>query len=157
MSEWLKVWTAHDVAAQKSVPLKSKALANYMQQKLGVPYPTVQDMVILRAKVKKLFAEYPHADWKTICKIVDYCKSVRYRPNRAWAVLDKHREAWAAGFVPELDFNFQPPTPDLDERMADALAAEKRPGWRRRLLMAQGPEQKKAVLEAWTQSSSTYQ
>lgn len=156
MSDWLRTWTPADVAAQKTVAQKSIAYANYMQQKLGVPYPTVKDMIVLRKKIKALFEQYPNADWKTLCKIVDYCKSVRYRPNRAWAVLDKHREAWAAGFVPEMDFNYKPPEPAIDDRITDALAAEKRPGWRRRLLMAQTPEQKKGVLEQWRASDSSY-
>jgi hypothetical protein len=149
MSNWLKVWTPEDVQAQRTHKDHMVAFANYVQQQLGSPYPTNGDFAILRGKAKQIFDQFPHADWRTLCKIVRYCKSKKKRPPRAWMVLDQYREAWSAGFAPELDFNFVAPDIDLDAELAGVLLQEEHPSWRRRLVMAQGLEAKKGVLSAW--------
>lgn len=149
MSDWLKVWTADEVQNQNNTLEKSKAYASYLQQRLGLPFPTLKDQAILRSKAKAIFDQYPEADWKTLCKVADYCKARKQRPPRAWMVIDLYREAWAAGFAPELGFNYVPPAPEVDSELAEILQHEHRSGWRRRLLMAQGPQAKREVLAEW--------
>lgn len=147
MTEWLKTWTPDEVVNAKDKPL---AFAQYVQQSLGVPWPTLSDQMILRRRIKEFFKATPDADYYTLCRTAQWARSRRRRPPRIWMVVDMVRDAWAAGALPELD----PATREdrqLEEAIAKALRVEKREGWRRRLIGAQGLDARRAAYRAWQQ------
>lgn len=123
------------------------AWAEYVQQTLGVPWPTVRDQAILRNRVQDFFDRYPRADWYTLCRLVQWCKNRKKRDARVWMVLDRFRAAWVAGALPELD----PSTVDdnVEARIAAALERESNPTWRRRLLGAVGAQARRVAIDAW--------
>lgn len=149
MSNLLKVWTPDDVQNSQD---QAKAFCEYAQQVAGIAWPTGADIAIVRKKAKTFFEHYPHTDWRTLCRVVQWCKARRRRPPRIWMVLDKFRDAHTAGFLPELDSQEQIEQ-HIECGIADALASETREGWRRRLIMARGPQQKRSVLSEWQSSS----
>lgn len=120
--------------------------AEYCQQTLGTPWPTNQDRIILRKKVKEFFAHYPHADWYTLCRVVMFARSRKRRYERVWAVIGEFRKAYTAGVLPELD-----PANRVDEKyemlVSRALETEDDPYWRKRLLLAQGPQKEEVYVE----------
>lgn len=152
MSSILKTWTPEDVAHADD---PYKAFCSYVQQSVGIPYPTGKDIAIVRKKAKDFFEMYPAADWFTLCRIAQWAKSRKKRPPRIWMLIDKHRDAWAAGVIPEISYNAVPEDIDVEAGIAKALDQETRPGWRRRLTMARGPEFRKGVLLEWLSEQKT--
>jgi hypothetical protein len=127
------------------------AFADYVQQTIGVPWPTIRDMKILRSKIDGFFTLYPHTDYRTLCRIVMFMQSRKRRVPRTWMVVEEFRKAWAAGQLPELDpDNMRDETTVLS--ISDALTTEHDPVWRRRLLLAQGASAQQEVLAAWRTS-----
>ena len=145
MTRWLKVWTPEDVAEADDKPL---AFANYVQQTLGCPWPTKQDQIVLRKRLKECFEAIPEADYYTLCRTVQWARARKRRPPRVWMVVDYVRDAWSQGALPELD-----PANRTDKKLEEAIAAalkiEKRDGWRRRLLGAQGLDARQEAYRAW--------
>lgn len=141
---WLTRWTPEMVA---HAPDPALAFCEYAQQTLGVPWPTREDQCILRRRVKELLDRYPHADYFTLCRLVQWCRAHKKRKPRVWMVVDCWRDAWVAGALPELD-----PThadDDVERRIRAALDVEQRQSWRRRLLSAIGPAARRAAVDAW--------
>lgn len=145
MSSVLKTWTPDDVQA---APDPAKAFCEYAQQTLGVPWPTIKDMTILRKKTKVFFEQYPQCDWRTMCRVVQWCATRKKRHSRVWMVVEEFRKAWTAGALPELN-----PHTHRDEAVEDrvykALEEEQDPVWRRRLLLAQGSQDQEEVYQMW--------
>jgi hypothetical protein len=104
-------------------------------------------MAILRKKCKEFFEHYPQADWRTLCKVVQWAKEHRKRFTRVWGVVGCFRNAWTAGCLPELDVPES--DPHLEMEISRALEGEERDSWRRRLLGAQGYEARREALEEW--------
>lgn len=125
--------------------------AEYTQQVLGVPFPTIKDTVILRKKIKEFFAAYPQADYTTLCRIVTWARQHRKRPPRTFMVVDLFREAWAGRALPELDQS--PADVELARGIHKALEIETDPQWRRRLRRASGSGRRE-VFEEWRQEKS---
>lgn len=145
----LIVWTPAKV---QNADDKPRAYAEYLQQTMGVPWPTAKDLVILRRKIKEVFENYPQADYYTLCRLAAWCKSRRKRYSRVWMVVETLRDAWAAGALPELDPEGE--DKELEEKIAEALKTEEREGWRRRLMGASGRTARKEAYEEWQQSNS---
>lgn len=141
---WTTTWTP-DLVARAPDPVL--AWSEYVQQVLGVPFPTVQDQKILRKQVRELFDRYPRADWYTMCRLVQWCKNRKKRDARVWLVLARFRAAWVAGALPELDPTMTDST--VEARIVGALEAERDPIWRRRLLGCVGPQARRATIDAW--------
>lgn len=148
----LNTWTPDLVQAS---PDQVAAFCEYCQQTLGVPWPTLHDMMILRKKIKELFGRYPNADYRTLCRIVVWMRARKWRVARVWAVVDKYRDAWAAGQLPELDPGYQPPDLNISSLIADALEEETDPVWRDRLLLASNPAAQREVYGLWQTSSAS--
>lgn len=150
---WLHVWTPSDV---QNAADPAKAFADYCQQTMGVPWPTIGDLKILRKKANEFFEHYPQADWTTLCRVAQWCRSRKRRCSRVWLVVDEFRNAWAKGGLPELD-----PRDNADERVEEgierALEAEERPEWRRRLIAARGVDARREAYQEWLASSSSSQ
>lgn len=146
----LRTWTPDLVQA---APDQTRAFAEYIQQTLGVPWPTAKDMTILRKKCNEFFGHYPDLDYRSLCRVVVYCRTRKRRPPRMWMVVDEFRKAWSAGALPELDPVYREDE-NLDEKINAALATEQDPVWRRRLLLAQGPSARREVYAAWATSSA---
>ena len=145
MSMLLKNWTPDEV---QNADDQAKAFCNYLQQAVGVPMPTGNDIALVRKKAKDFFDAYPHTDWRTLCRVGLWCRARKRRPPRPWMVIDKYRDAWAAGYIPEL--NQTDRVEDvIEEGITKALQVEQREGWRRRLLMARGAESRRKVFTEW--------
>lgn len=149
MHAMLKTWTPDDV--QKADD-KVKAYCNYVQQIIGVPYPTGKDIAIVRRKAKDFFKLYPQADWYTLCRVAHWCKARKRRPAYIHNVIDSYRFAWSAGYIPELS-SADRKDENVEQQIALALQVERRDGWRRRLILSSGPEQRKKVLDEWRQDT----
>jgi len=141
----LKTWTPDEV---QSADDKAKAFCEYLQQAVGIPLPTGKDIALVRRKAKDFFNEYPHTDWRTLCRVGNYCRQRKKRLPRSWMVIDKYREAWSAGFLPELN-QTERREEDVERAIAAALEHEQREGWRRRLLMARTAETRRKALGEW--------
>lgn len=144
---WLTHWTPELVQTAEDPPL---AFASYVQQTAGCPWPTLKDQSILRRKCKDFFKQYPDATWFTLCRVVDWVKGQRKRHARVWMYVDRFRDCWAAGQLPELDYGAV--DTDLEVAIEKALQTETREGWRARLIGTTGPESRKKVYEEWLSS-----
>lgn len=126
---------------------RPKLFADYVQQTLGTPWPTMKDMIVLRKKINEIFEHHPNANYHTLCRIVIFSRSRKRRFERVWGVLGDFRWAFKAGVLTELD-----PTYQTDGHYAPlvqrALEDEKDPVWRKRLLMA-GAQQQESVYLEW--------
>jgi hypothetical protein len=147
MTDWLKQWTIEDILAAPEKE-KPKAFAQYCQQTVGIAWPTVKDMTILRKRCADFLENVPGADWGTLCRVAQYCRARKRRVPRVYMVIDEFRHAWRDGYLPELD-----PSNRQDEaveaEIIRILGFEKRDGWRRRLLGAQGLDARRLAVEEW--------
>jgi hypothetical protein len=123
------------------------AFAEYVQQKLGVPWPTAKDMNILRSKIKEFFGHYPKLTYFTLCRIVEWARARHRRYDRVWKVIDAFRYAWKDGALPELDPDRAETT--VEERITAALTVETNPMWRRCLIGAAGVEARRRIIDEW--------
>lgn len=141
---WLTVWTPDRVAG---APDPLDAFVCYSQQVLGVPWPTQKDKNALRKQVREFFARYPRADYRTLCRVVQWNRSRNRRFRSVVYVVDTWKDCWVQGKLPELD----PPRVDdeVEERIAEAITVETDPYWRRRLIGAQGREARRQTLSEW--------
>jgi hypothetical protein len=123
------------------------AFAEYVQQKLGVPWPTQKDFAILRHKITEFFEHYPRLNYFTLCRVVDWARSRHRRYDRVWKVVDAFRYAWTDGAIPEL----APDQTDegVEARITAALAVETSATWRRCLLGATGAKARRQIIEEW--------
>lgn len=130
-----------------SAPDPVVAFAEYVQQKLGVPWPTQKDFTILRHKITEFFEHYPKCTYYTLCRVVEWARSRRRRYDRVWKVIDAFRYAWIDGVLPELD----PDQTDdnVEARINAALTVETSTWWRRCLLGATGATARRQIIEEW--------
>lgn len=153
-SSYLTIWTPDKVqqAADEHAADGPVAFASYAQQELGVAYPTVKDMAILRKKIKEFFALYDTADYHTLCRIVFWAKNRKRKKrfNKTWALVEAWRDALAQGALPELERGAV--DPGLEAEIQRALEVEQRPEWRRRLLGAAGAEARQKAILDWEAS-----
>lgn len=147
MSTFTKTWERSEVDDADS-------FCDYAQQMLGVPWPTIQDKVILKNKVAELFRRYPQLDWAAMTRVVDWMRTRRKRPSRIWMIPEAFREAWASGVLPELDPRDEE-DPSLERLIAAALAVETDPYWRGRLIGSRGIAARRRSLNAWLESDSS--
>jgi hypothetical protein len=147
---WLTTWTPERVV---SAPDPVVAFAEFVQQKLGVPWPTQKDLAILRKKITEFFEHYPKLTYFTLCRVVEWCRSRHRRYDRVWKVIDAFRYAWTDGVLPELD----PDQTDdsVEDRITAALAVETSPTWRRYLLGATGVSARRQIIEEWEAKKGT--
>jgi hypothetical protein len=145
---WFTDWTPEKVA---TAPDPTLAFAEYVQQTMGVPWPTNNDIVVLRKKVNEFFSHYPNADFYTLCRVAGWCRARRKRFQRVWMVVDCFRDAFAAGALPELDRRDHHDA-DVEAGIAAALQTETDPWWRRRFLGCQGPQLRREALADWRQA-----
>lgn len=124
----------------------AKTLAQYIQQRLGTPYPTTQGMIVLKQNIKHIFKLYPDANYQTLIKVVDWAKTKGQKYAHCHSLVAAYRYAWRDGYLPELDPN---PTKEIDRLIEDALQSETDSDWCRRLIMASGIEAKTNTYKAW--------
>lgn len=123
------------------------AFAEYAQQRLGIPWPTQKDIIVLRRGVKDVFANCPGTDWYSICRLVDWASARNRRYKRVWALVHDFRDAWHDHYLPEL--NRPLVQGDVESAIRAALDVETDPRWRRQLLGVQGSDARAAVLADW--------
>lgn len=133
-------WTPEMVVA---APDPVIGLANYIEQILGVGFPTKNDLLILRRRVNEIFEHYPKANYQTMCRIVQYNKQIKRKFARVYTVIDSFREAKAAGWLPELT---SPHDEDLRDRILKILLVETDREWRARFLACPDDEARRFVL-----------
>lgn len=140
---WLTTWTPDKVAA---APDPIVALGNYMQQTLGIAFPSIQDIAGMRKIANDIAANYPGASTNTLCRVVQYAKSRRRRPMKGSQVMGMWREAMAAGYLSELD-------PNNDQALMDTiytiLETETDERWRSRLLCCLDNDSRRLAIADW--------
>lgn len=127
----------------------AKTFARYCQQEVGIPYATQANMVILRRHIKGFFEHYPQADYRTLCKLIDWAKARNKRFTAPHILVTAFRSAWKDGFLPELDPKRQNIDEQLEEKINKALEIETLPFWRMRLFGATGIEARRNVYTDW--------
>lgn len=126
----------------------SKTFARYVQQRLGVPYPTAKNLVILNKAIKSFFEEYPHLGYESLCNLVDWAKARNKRFADTYVLVNMYRFAWQDGFLPELDpIDFE--AQSFQEKEDFLLDRESDPYWRNKIMDAQTVDAKQAIYEAW--------
>lgn len=149
MTTWLMAWTPDRVQGADD---QARAFADFCQQTIGTPWPTVRDLTILRKKCKDFFSHYPETDWRTLCRVASWCRSKKKRVPRVWMVVELFREAWRGGALPELD-PAQRAESDVEAGIAAALETEQRQDWRHILLVARGLEARREAYDSWLAST----
>lgn len=127
----------------------AKSFANFAQQKLGIPYPTQKSIAVLNKALKEFFAQYPQADYSTMCRLVEWAISKKKRFAHTYSLVYAFRYAYKDGYLPELDPNRERTNDDLEALIEEALVVEKDPEWRRRFMVAHGVKARGEVYEAW--------
>ena len=140
---WLTTWTPEKVA---DAPDPIVALGNYMQQLLGIAFPTIQDISGIRGIANEIAQHYPGATTNTLCRVVQYAKAKRRRPTKGSQVMGMWREAMAAGYLNELD-------PSNDQALMDTiyriLETEDDQRWRSRLLCCLDNDARRLAISDW--------
>lgn len=127
-----------------------KSYASYVQQQTGIPYPTSKEIPTLRKTLREFFDDQPNANYFTLCRIVDWAKARKRRYASVYGlVCNGWKYAWADGYLPELDPDYQQKDEDLEALITAAIEREDNPEWVRRLIVAQGNESRRRVYEAW--------
>ena len=127
------------------------SFCRYVCQTIGTPY-AFKDEIVMRRKVREFFEQYPHCSYGTLVRLVQWARSKKKRPARAWYIIDMARYAWADGALPEMD----PQNVDLtlETKIRQALESETDPEWRRRLMTAEG-DGRRVVFQQWTETLSS--
>lgn len=81
----------------------AESFALYVRQKLGTPYPTQQQLIVLRRQLRQFFEQYPDLGFDVLLKVVDWSRAKRKRPAHAYTLLSYVRYAWSDGALPDLD------------------------------------------------------
>lgn len=136
-------WTVDKVLA---APDPVIGLANYIEQILGVGFPTKKDITILRKRCNEIFERYPRADYRTICRVVQYNKRKKRKFARVYTVIDSFRFAMADGWLPELT---RTSDENLRDRITEILKVERDPDWRARFLAAPDDNARRFVLDEY--------
>lgn len=145
MATYLKTWGKEDV-------IDAESFSEYVQQMLGVPWPTYTDLKILRAKAQEIFNRYPQISWASLCRVADWMRTRHKRPARVWMVLEAFRDAFAAGVLPELDPRDEE-DPELERFIAAALEVETDQYWKERLIGSRGVSARRRTFDAWLNTS----
>jgi hypothetical protein len=140
------------VAKAKPFGEQLRLFARYSQQIVGTPMPEIKAWPALGRRVKAFFIEYPTADWYTLCRTAQWCRTHKVRPRTTVGLVGCFRSAWADGYLPELDP--QHVDMEVERRIERALEAEEDETWRSRLLLARGVEARRKVIEEWEARSA---
>lgn len=140
---WLTTWTPEKVA---EAPDPIVALSGYMQQVLGIAYPTMSDLAGIRKIANEIVEHYPGATTNTLCRVVQYVKSKKRRPTRGTQVLGMWREAMAAGYLNELDAGNSQGLLDIIYRILETETNER---WRTRLLCCLDNDSRRLAISDW--------
>lgn len=139
--------TPEMISREKKYGNQLRLFARYCQQCVGTPVPDPSKYPALARRIKAFFIEYPQADWHTLCRVANWCRTHKVRPRTTVGLVSCFRSAWADGAIPELD----PQSIDLDveRRIERALEVEEDEEWRSRLLLARGVEARHDLIEKW--------
>jgi hypothetical protein len=128
----------------------AETFGRFCQQRMGLPYPTTKNLVILKRQAKAFFKENPNTDWQTLVRTFDWCVNHNRRYAEAYGVFNAVKYAWRDGYLPEL--NPTPPSDSkLEHRIESALKVEDDEQWRYRLLASVGIDARRRVYDAWRQ------
>lgn len=141
---------------ESSEVIDVRTFANYVQQRLGTPFPSIVNLNKMKTQANNFFSQYPDADWPTLVRVVEFCKARKRRPAHCYGVMGQIRHAYAAGYLPELEPRERADT-DLESEIAKALIVEQDAKWRERLMASTGVEVRRKVYVAWcTERQVTY-
>jgi hypothetical protein len=122
--------------------------AQYVQQRLGTPYPNYKQLPVLRKTIKTFFEAYPNADYGTLVRLTNWARDKKKRPAHSYQLIGMVRYAWSDGALPELDPKDRV-DPETEAAIEAALKIEKDEAWRKRLMMATGIQGRQEVYAAW--------
>lgn len=140
------------VAKAKTFAESMRLYARYCQQTVGTPMPMNQMWGPLGRRIKAFMIEYPQADWYTLCRVAQWCRTHKVRPRTTVGLVGCFRSAWADGHLPELDP--QHVNLEVERRIERALEEEEDETWRSRLLLARGVEARRKLIEEWESKRS---
>lgn len=122
------------------------ALGNYMQQTLGIAFPTMSDLAGIRKIANEIAKTYPQASTNTLCRVVQFAKAKKRRPMKGSQVMGMWREAMSAGYLNELD-------PSNDQALIDSiykiLETETDERWRSRLMCCLDNDSRRLAIADW--------
>jgi Holliday junction resolvase RusA-like endonuclease len=144
--------TPERVAKGKNFGEQLRLFARYCQQTVGTPMPPSDKWPALAKRVKAFFIEYPQANWYTLCRVTQWCRSHNVRPRTTVGLVGCFNSAWKDGAIPELD----PHSWDMEveRRIERALELESDDDWRSRLFLAKGPESRRRAIQEWEDHSA---
>lgn len=145
---------SHTQPLEREEVVDPVTLAKYAQQRVGIPYPTVKDMTILRKKAKWFLDNNPEASWQTFVRVLDWIKAKHKHPATVWWLVDAAKWAYGDGYLPELAAKERTDS-ELETEINAALEVETDLTWRRRLNTATGVEARRDVLEEWRECQSS--
>lgn len=126
----------------------ARSFANYVQQRLGTPFPSYANLGRLNKQAKRFFSEYPDTSWATLVRVVEFCKARKRRPAHCYSVMSQIRHAYAAGYLPEMEPRERTDA-ELEVQITEALKVERDEKWRDRLIASSGVEVRRKVYVAW--------
>lgn len=129
----------------------ARTYAEFVQQHCGTPYCGVKEMIVVQKCIKEFKERYPHLaanPWPTLVRTAMWARAQKKRPATVAAVIRTMLPwAWSDGALPELDpMRFR--DTDVEVEISSALAEERDPIWRDRLIGAEGAARRE-VLAAW--------
>lgn len=131
----------------------AETCAEYVRQTCGTLFCSGVDMAIFKRQLKAFFKEQPNASWYTLCRTAQWARSKKKRLVKVYTIIPMVSWAWAAGALPELDGTRR--DEEVEARISEALAVERDPEWRYRLIGAEGVNARREVLIQWARSSAS--
>jgi hypothetical protein len=130
--------------------ISPETFAAYAHHSIGTKQPNFKEMIILKARAKQFFDEYPLADWSTLVDTVGYLRARRKRVGMPWAVLSFVPSAYGDGFLPGLDpHNHDRLDPGVEADIAMILRVETDPHWIANLTLASEPAARRDLVRIW--------
>jgi hypothetical protein len=132
-----------------------QSLANYACYTTGIPYPANRDIAKAQKQCKLILDEYPQLTWQSLCKVADWSRAKKRRFARMHTLFSQFRDAYAAGYLPELDPNTYEAGDEVETGIVEALQVETDDYWRSVLLRSSGPDARQRVFYAWREARLT--
>lgn len=141
-----KIYKPEDVVSAES-------FAGYAQQQLGIPYPTLKQMIILKRQIKDVMEKNPGFTYASLPRVVEWAKSRKKRFADPIKLLSSFRYAFEDGYLPELSERYEDLI-EIDDKINAALRVETDQEWRRALMLSEDIEEKNAMYTKWVELRS---
>lgn len=124
-------------------------LMEYARQRLGCPaFP--KDTIVFRKTARDFHRCNPHVDYRSLVRVVDWCKATNRRPFTLAALFRFCQDAYRAGILIGVETHAER---SLMSEVYAALKVEKDPEWRRQIISSSGSAQRE-LLATWKRQRS---